>query len=108
MSRKRKELPPDVQVHVDGMAGDGRGMVVQSPRPLLVDNALPGEEVVVRYTRVRGRVREGVAQRILTRSPDRVTPRCLHFLDCGGCSLQHLEPKAQVQRKEQILVDEIA
>ena len=45
----------------------------------LVPRVLPGEEVEV----VDG------AARILTPSPQRISPPCRHFRTCGGCAMQH-------------------
>ena len=37
----------------------------------------------------------------------RVEPRCEHFGYCGGCSMQHLEPSAQVAIKQRTLEDNL-
>jgi 23S rRNA (uracil1939-C5)-methyltransferase len=37
----------------------------------------------------------------------RVTPRCRHFGTCGGCSLQHLAPKAQLDFKQRQLLENL-
>jgi 23S rRNA (uracil1939-C5)-methyltransferase len=44
---------------------------------------------------------------ILVPSPDRVTPVCAHFGVCGGCSLQHLAPAAQLAAKERQLIENL-
>ncbi|HCR80142.1 MAG TPA: 23S rRNA (uracil(1939)-C(5))-methyltransferase, partial [Alcanivorax sp.] len=50
---------------------------------------------------------EGRAVEILDPSPDRVTPPCAHSLICGGCSLQHLDPAVQIQRKQAVLAEQL-
>lgn len=52
--------------------------------PVFVKMTLPGE--VVTGDIENGRI---AAPKIVTPSPDRVSPPCRHFKSCGGCSLQH-------------------
>jgi 23S rRNA (uracil1939-C5)-methyltransferase len=40
---------------------------------------------------------------VIEPSPLRVEPRCEHFGVCGGCAMQHLDGKAQIQAKEDVL-----
>ena len=52
--------------------------------PVFVPMTLPGE--VVEGDSENGRI---AAPKIITPSPDRVSPPCRHFKSCGGCALQH-------------------
>lgn len=52
--------------------------------PVFAARTLPGE--VVEGEPEAGRI---AAPRIVTPSPDRVAPPCVHYKACGGCALQH-------------------
>jgi len=56
---------------------------------------------------VRRKPRFDVAQteHIERASPVRAVPRCPNFGICGGCSMQHIEPRAQVSIKQRVLED---
>ncbi len=106
MSKKRKPLPQVlVEVEIEGLTHEGRGLAHFDGKAIFVDNALPGERVRLRYTKVQRRYDEGLAVEILRASPERVEPRCPHFGVCGGCSLQHQEPGAQIRMKQETLAD---
>jgi 23S rRNA (uracil1939-C5)-methyltransferase len=97
--------PPDriVRLHIDEMALDGDGMGRLGTYLVFVPGAIPGEEVEAEIERrgdLHGRAR---LVRVLTPSPHRVTPRCRHFGDCGGCSLQHIDYAEQLRLKEALV-----
>ncbi len=50
---------------------------------------------------------EGALVDVLLASADRAAPRCAHFGICGGCSLQHLAPAAQLAAKERQLLENL-
>lgn len=81
--------------------GDARGKVV------FVEGALPGETVVAESLRRKPRWELAVAVTILKQSSLRVQPKCPYFGKCGGCSMQHLEPTAQVAVKQRVLEDNL-
>ncbi len=90
------------------MSAEGRGVTRVSGKTVFIEGALPGEEVVFRYLKRRGGYDEGVATEVLVAAPERVAPRCAHFGMCGGCSLQHLGPAAQLRHKQETLLAQLA
>lgn len=88
----------------------GRGVVAAGPegkpREARVHGALPGESIVLeRYDRL-GPADIARTVEVVEPSPDRVDARCPHYGMCGGCSLMHLAPDAQVAHKQdQLLAD---
>lgn len=75
------------------------GMVVMVP------SALPGETVVIRETKAHKGYKEAQLVRIIAAAPERITPPCPHYHDCGGCDLQHAAYPAQLRYKQQILLE---
>jgi 23S rRNA (uracil1939-C5)-methyltransferase len=107
----RRSSPPSAAqftAAIDALSHEGRGVARVDGKTVFVDNALPGEEVRARYLRHRRRYDEATAVEILRAAPQRVEPRCRHFGICGGCSLQHLAPEAQLQHKQRILFEQLA
>lgn len=110
MSRSRKPRLPaaPVEVSIDSLSHDGRGVGRVEGKAIFVDGALPGERVSARYVGVHKTYDEAVVETVLEASPLRVVPRCAQAGVCGGCSLQHLAPEAQIDAKQQVLLDNLA
>ncbi len=92
-------------VRIDSLNHDGRGVARVDGKVVFIDGALPGEDVLFRYRKRRGKYDSGAIVEILKPSPDRIVAACAHHGVCGGCSLQHLRPAAQIAAKEQVLRD---
>ncbi|KZY30124.1 23S rRNA (uracil(1939)-C(5))-methyltransferase [Alcanivorax sp. HI0083] len=108
MARRRKQLPETPEpASIETLSHDGRGIARRDGKTTFIDNALPGEEVMFKFTYMRRKFDEGKAVEIVTASPDRVTPPCEHSALCGGCSLQHMSPEVQVARKEAVLREQL-
>ena len=105
-SRRRKTLPAEpVAASIDTLDQKGRGVAHIDGKAVFVEGALPGEAVLFTYTRQRRSYDEGRVEMVIKPSPDRVEPRCPHFGVCGGCSLQHMAPRAQILAKQRVLID---
>jgi 23S rRNA (uracil1939-C5)-methyltransferase len=72
---------------------------------LFVENAIPGElvEARLRY-RARGSWFAEIAN-VLEPSQDRISAPCPYVPDCGGCQLQHVAYKRQLDLKREVLAD---
>lgn len=105
--RSKKSLPKTpVELCIEKLSHDGRGIGYSDGKTQFVEGALPGERVLAVYTNQRSKFDELRAEQILEASPERVTPPCAHAHLCGGCSLQHLATEAQIRHKEQVMIEQ--
>jgi 23S rRNA (uracil1939-C5)-methyltransferase len=74
-------------------------------KAIFIEGALPGETVDYSVFKKKPKVEFANVTRILRSSPWRVEAKCPNFGICGGCSMQHLDPSAQVAAKQRILED---
>jgi 23S rRNA (uracil1939-C5)-methyltransferase len=97
------------RVEVESLDQDGRGVAHRDGKAVFVEGALPGERVVYERRRNKPSYETGRVVRIERASVLRVEPRCphagLHAGACGGCSMQHVAPAAQVAIKQRVLED---
>ena len=89
------------------LAHDGRGVARVAGKAVFIEGALLSERVRFRVHKRRRQMDEAGLVEVLVASPDRVAPRCAHFGICGGCSLQHLAPAAQLAAKERQLLENL-
>jgi 23S rRNA (uracil1939-C5)-methyltransferase len=107
--RRGPRLPEQVlEVSIESLSDEGRGIAHVDGRPVFIDQALPGERVLFRYTRLTSKIAEGRAVEILQASADRVEPACRVYEVCGGCSLQHMHGRAQLEMKQRGLLKQFA
>ena len=66
--------------------------------PVYVARTLPGETVQGELEGTRL-----TAPRIVTPSPDRVSPKCRHYKSCGGCALQHASDRFVVDWQKDVV-----
>jgi 23S rRNA (uracil1939-C5)-methyltransferase len=92
---------------VSALSHEGRGIARLAGKTVFIEDALPGEDVTCRVYKRHRDYDEAQIVEVLKPSPQRVAPRCPHFGICGGCSLQHLDPAAQLAAKQQTLLDNL-
>ena len=96
------------QALIESLDRDGQGICRDDGKTIFVDGALPGERVEFEVYRSKPRYDRAVTTRVISASAQRVVPRCGHFGECGGCSMQHLDAGAQVAAKQRVLEDAFA
>jgi len=90
---------------VQDIAFGGEGVARMDDFVLFIPFVLVGETVEVEITEVKKNFARGRLRRILTASPDRVTPECAHFGACGGCQYQHMSYDVQLRTKHKQIAD---
>lgn len=99
---------PEAQpVEIESLDQEGRGIARIDGKVAFIEGALAGERVRWQRNRAKARFDTGHVVEVLRTSTLRAQPRCAHFGleqgSCGGCSMQHLEPRAQVSVKQRAL-----
>ena len=110
MSRRarRKQFSKEpVETIIESLSHDSRGVAHVDEKVVFIDGALPNETVRFIYTRKKRDFGEGKLDEILVASPDRIEPKCRYFGYCGGCSLQHIAAKDQIEQKQDLLIDQL-
>jgi 23S rRNA (uracil1939-C5)-methyltransferase len=88
----------------DGIArlpADERGPGKTAFLPFSID----GEEVEATIVEHKPGFARARIDRVLKPSPDRITPGCPYFANCGGCHYQHMSYERQLRAKSAILVE---
>jgi 23S rRNA (uracil1939-C5)-methyltransferase len=105
MSRRSKRPERLVETaSIRDLTLDGRGVADTDGKSVFIDGAITGETVRFQRERKRKNYDEADLLEVVLASADRVDPPCPNFMLCGGCSLQHLSPEAQVRVKQDALL----
>ena len=104
----RNRLPTEpVRLEITALSHEGRGIGHVNGKVGFVDGALPEEVVTASVVRRRSQFDELRVTDIERASSNRIIPLCQFAAHCGGCSLQHLEPAAQLQFKQSVLIEQL-
>ncbi|KLU20821.1 23S rRNA methyltransferase [Caballeronia mineralivorans PML1(12)] len=74
---------------------------------IFVEGALPGERVLYASFRKKAAFEQALLIKVLRESVMRTRPKCPYFSKCGGCSMQHLDVRAQIAVKQRVLEDNL-
>ena len=104
-------MPPrpgdTVELDVTSLAYGGQGVARLDEFVVFVRGAVPGDRVLARVTKRRQSHAEAKTLEVVSPSPRRVAPRCRHSQECGGCEWQTLDYGAQLEFKQQQVVDSL-
>lgn len=84
-----------------GLTHDGKGIIDYQGIPLYVEQLIKGETAEIAIHSDNGKYAFGSIKKMIKSSPDRATPPCPYFGECGGCQLQHLTYDAQLTLKRE-------
>lgn len=94
-------------VEITGMTHEGQGVGKINGFTVFVDGVVRGETVAVKIIKTAKNYGIGKLLTIVKKSPDRIEPFCTSYKRCGGCSLQHLDYKAQLKYKTDLVQEAV-
>lgn len=89
-----------LELDIDDISVDGKGIGKVSGFTLFVDGVLPGERTFVKVNRLKKSYGFASLVEIIKESPHRKKPDCNDFNRCGGCTIMHLNYPAQLEYKK--------
>ena len=90
---------------VEGYSSEGLGIVRLDGAVVFVPQAIRGEEIDLRITKVMKTAAAGEIVKIHNPSPERTKPECPYFGKCGGCDFQHMSYTEELWAKRQRVQD---
>lgn len=102
MSRHKPQRSCEVNIASFTKKGNGLGTISEKPEQQVeVPFTLPGEKVRVSLHGKKNGVYSSSLEEIISPSPSRIEPRCVHFAVCGGCRWQHMSYSDQLKLKQE-------
>ncbi len=87
------------ELRIEDIGSEGEGIGKYDGFTFFVKDATAGDVITARVLKLKKNYGFARIEKILTPSPDRVTPRCPVAKQCGGCQLQHLSYEKQLEYK---------
>ena len=97
----------NLRVSVERLVYGGFGLSRINGKTLFVRFAASKELVDVKLIKEKKDYAEGIVEKVVISSPFRREAPCPYFGICGGCQIQHIEYKRQVEEKKSILFENL-
>ena len=84
---------------------EGEGVAKIDSFPIFIEGALKGEKVRALIVKVKKNYAYGKLLEVIEKAEGRVEPKCKYFEKCGGCKIQHMDYKTQLNFKHERVKD---
>ena len=86
-------------IEIEDMTEDGSGIGRIDGLAVFVKDTAPGDKAEVLITKVKKNLAYARLVNLLEPAPSRITPACPVARQCGGCTLQHISYKRELELK---------
>ena len=100
MRKKHKNVVLN-NITITDYAAEGKSLARVDGKVIFVSGVIPGDVADIQLGKSKKDWAEGRAIKIVEPSPNRLTPFCKHFGNCGGCKWQMLPSEKQLEYKQQ-------
>ncbi len=102
MQLKKGEI---IELEISDIAFGGSGIGRYDGKVVFVNSVMRGDKVKASLKRIKKDFMEADLVEIVSKSPERIEPRCPYFERCGGCSFQFMPYEKQLELKKQHVID---
>ena len=106
MSRKNRRKPISIEnIEILNTASKGKSVAKHNGRVIFVKGGVPGDICDITVFKRRKKFWEAKIEKIIKKSRYRIQPKCTHFGTCGGCKWQNMHYEAQLEFKQNQVLD---
>ncbi len=95
------------KIIIDDLGSRGEGIGKIEGFTVFVEGGIPGDILNILIVKVKKNYAYGKLMEIITPSKNRITPTCKYYKRCGGCQIQHIDYKEQLNIKRKIVLDNL-
>ncbi len=96
-----------IEVEISDIAFGGKGLVRINGMAVFVDQAVPGDHVLIRINRKKKNYAEARVIEMISPSANRIHAPCVYSGFCGGCKWQFLKYEVQLNYKRQHVIESL-
>lgn len=97
----------NIEIEIKKLGINGEGIGYYNKNVVFVENALPGEKVLVHELEKHDRFYTATVSKHLSKSKDRINPPCKIYNKCQICSIMPLKYEKQIEAKKTLLVESV-
>jgi len=101
------KLNQTYEIEIIDMGHGGEGIGKIDGFTIFVEETVIGDKVKIGITTLKKNYGIGKVVKYLEYSPFRVNPQCTIFYQCGGCQIQNISYKKQLETKKKIISDNL-
>ena len=90
----------ELELLIEDMGAEGEGIGKVNGIVFFVKDAVLGDQVLVKIMKMKKHFGYARLMKVLKPSPYRTEPRCQYYRQCGGCQIQALDYRKQLEFKE--------
>ncbi|SHJ95043.1 23S rRNA m(5)U-1939 methyltransferase [Hathewaya proteolytica DSM 3090] len=106
---KNKQIPvnqnEEYELSIGNMGFQGEGVARIDNYAIFVPGAIAGENVKAIITRCEKKYGFAKLTNVIKPSPSRKVPKCPVYSQCGGCNLQHMSYRMQLEYKKDRVIE---
>jgi len=88
-----------INLKIESCSSNGSGVGKHNGMAIFVPATAVGDEITAHILKVKKNYAFAKVERVITPSPDRITPECPVYLKCGGCVFSHMTYEAESEIK---------
>ncbi len=105
MKKYPLEKNQDIELEITGITAEGSGVGHYDGVAVFVSGTAVGDKIECHIIKTKKNYAVGKIKNIITASSDRIMPDCCVFDQCGGCVYRHIDYEAELNLKQQQVVD---